>query len=118
MKKIVLLVLITLLVAACGSSSSQTAITKNTAEPDLEPAAQQTEPAIEQTEESETLSEPASSPEVKDDATEPGDQTAVTSSDPLFPASNIADASIIRSTDHVVGAVEPLISIIEYGDFQ
>jgi hypothetical protein len=26
--------------------------------------------------------------------------------------------SIVRAQDHVIGAAEPLISIIEYGDFQ
>ena len=34
------------------------------------------------------------------------------------PATNPTEAAVIRDRDWVLGAEEPLISIIEYGDFQ
>ena len=34
------------------------------------------------------------------------------------PATNPTEAAVIRERDWVLGAEEPLISIIEYGDFQ
>ena len=40
---------------------------------------------------------------------------AVTS---FTPAQNVAEAAQLRADDHTEGAVEPIVTIIEYGDFQ
>jgi uncharacterized protein YcfL len=52
--------------------------------------------------------------------------TAVTANNESAPIVNTSvttgstpeEASIIREQDHVIGAEEPVVSIIEYGDFQ
>ena len=37
---------------------------------------------------------------------------------PGFPATTVQEASIVRERDWKKGAEDPLVSIIEYGDFQ
>lgn len=34
------------------------------------------------------------------------------------PASSVAEAALLRNHDHTHGAAEPVVTIIEYGDFQ
>ena len=34
------------------------------------------------------------------------------------PATTVAEAAVVREQDQVLGAADPLITIIEYGDFQ
>ena len=56
-----------------------------------------------------------------DDAVEEdaeSNSVSVDTGDAVFPAVTIEDALIERPTDHVIGADDPLITIIEYGDFQ
>jgi hypothetical protein len=57
----------------------------------------------------------------QDDAAEPqadvNEETAV-SPPSLTPAANVAEAAVLRDDDHTHGAVDPVVTIIEYGDFQ
>lgn len=43
---------------------------------------------------------------------------AAVSADPITPAETAAEAGVIRDRDWTKGAADPLITIIEYGDFQ
>ncbi|MCA9968907.1 MAG: hypothetical protein KC425_01765 [Anaerolineales bacterium] len=52
-------------------------------------------------------------------AADTGGETAVDLADsPVQPASSPAEAAVVRSRDWTLGATEPAVSIIEYGDFQ
>jgi hypothetical protein len=45
--------------------------------------------------------------------------TAVQNEVPSFtPATNVAEAAQLRPDDHTHGAADPVVTIIEYGDFQ
>ncbi len=99
MKRLVLLFAIGLLLAACGSTSTETAVTV----PE-EPARPETA-VVEEEPVAETESEPDTQPE---------EVAAIAG----FPASNVAEASIVRDRDWTLGTDDPLVTIIEYGDFQ
>ena len=43
---------------------------------------------------------------------------AAISAEPITPAETAAEAGVIRDRDWTKGAADPLITIIEYGDFQ
>lgn len=100
MKRIILLLAIGLLLVACSSSiSSETAVTvpdepaqPATAVPDEQPAA-------------ETESEPAA-------------DSAEAAAIPGFPATSVQEAGIVRDRDWTQGTDDPIVAIIEYGDFQ
>ncbi|MFQ5421781.1 MAG: hypothetical protein ACE5EY_15625 [Anaerolineae bacterium] len=92
MKKALLLFLL-LILAACGSNStSETAVIEPTATDTAEVAPAET-----------TNETPA---------------TAVADTNELTPATTPEEASQIREQDHIVGATDPAVTIIEYGDFQ
>lgn len=58
--------------------------------------------------------EPAVTP-----ATDSVPSTASESEVPSFtPATNVAEAAQLRPDDHTHGATDPVVTIIEYGDFQ
>jgi hypothetical protein len=103
MKKFVLLFAIALLLVACGSTSTETAV--SVPEEPERPVTDSTEdePAVES--ETETESEPGS---------ETTEEVAISG----FPATTVAEASIVRDRDWVKGTDDPLVAIIEYGDFQ
>ncbi|MCA9934337.1 MAG: hypothetical protein H6662_13840 [Ardenticatenaceae bacterium] len=44
--------------------------------------------------------------------------TAPTNGDTITPATTAEEAAVIRPEDWVSGAADPLVTIIEYGDFQ
>jgi hypothetical protein len=44
--------------------------------------------------------------------------TAQTSNTTVTTGTNPEEASIVRVQDHTIGAEEPVVTIIEYGDFQ
>ena len=90
MRKILLLTLLLLLVA-CGASEAEE--TKD------ESAGTNIEPT--------TVSESA-----------PANQTAPGAADTFTPAKTAADAGVMRDRDWKKGAEEPVITIIEYGDYQ
>jgi hypothetical protein len=48
----------------------------------------------------------------------PESQAEMVSADPITPAKTAAEAGAIRDRDWTKGAEDPLITIIEYGDFQ
>ena len=112
MKKVIYFLLILFLLAACGQA---------TAPEDESDAAEV--PAVE------AVPEPVegdSEPEANIDssaydasATEAGSAEEETAVDAGFPmATSIEEAAKRRETDWVKGAEDPLITIIEYGDFQ
>ena len=43
---------------------------------------------------------------------------AADSASSFTPAATIDEAAVTRPQDHVIGAEEPIVAIIEYGDFQ
>lgn len=96
MRRLLLLLLLILLLVACGSAA-ETGETTNTDNDNAAPA----ETSGTETEE-----------ETNDEATAQTGPGAVTT------GSNLEEASIIREQDHVKGAEEPTVTIIEYGDFQ
>jgi len=103
MKRLVLLFAIGLLLAACGSTSTETAVTEPEEVAKPETAVVEEEPAAETDLESE------SNPD-----TQPEELAAIAG----FPATNVAEASIVRDRDWTLGTDDPLVTIIEYGDFQ
>ena len=105
MKKHLWLIFILILLIGCGPSGAEPAIEATqppttAAEPEIVTAVPQTtnsdEPTVEPT-------QPATS-----------DDLPTTT----FPASTIAEAAVIRDSDWIHGAIDPAITIIEYGDFQ
>lgn len=53
----------------------------------------------------------------KDSVIEEGRDTAVAVTS-FIPAENVDEAAQLRPDDHTEGALEPVVTIIEYGDFQ
>ncbi len=105
MKKILLL-LVLLLVAACGGPDAPTLEVTDFDESEtavFPPATDETEEEVE-VEEEEVV-------EVEELPTSPipADFT---------PASNPVEASEVRDFDHIKGATDPAVTIIEYGDYQ
>ena len=108
-----LMAFLLLILAACGpaetetteSESGLTAVATEVVEEEGNPTPTVTDqPAAES--EDETSDDAAPEPTVETDV-------AV-----AFPATNFAEAALIRDTDYFKGAEEPLVEIIEYGDFQ
>lgn len=90
MRKLLLIPLLLLLVA-CGAPAASVTVDQ--------PAGEDAE--------STTVSEAA-----------PESQAEMVSGDPITPAKTAAEAGAIRDRDWTKGAEDPLITIIEYGDFQ
>jgi hypothetical protein len=99
MKRIVLLLFIGLMLVACGSSTSSDTLV---AVPDAPAQPDPTQPAAEAENKASTDSE-----------TDPA-----VGEIPGFPAATVEEASIVRDRDWVKGTDDPLVAIIEYGDFQ
>lgn len=101
MKRFVLLFAIGLLLVACGATSTETAVSvpEEPARPETDST--EIEPVAETETEDESSSEPANEIEISG-----------------FPATTVAEASIVRDRDWVKGTDDPLVAIIEYGDFQ
>ncbi len=98
MKKLLFFVFLIMLLAACGGGTAEL--------PTTEPQAPAANPTTDEAADSaETEAEPV--------AEEPQPET-----DASFPAANVADAAVIRQQDWVKGAEEPIVTIIEYGDYQ
>ncbi len=89
-----------LLLAACGAAVSNTAVTSPTESVNSENG----DTAVAVTSPTESVK------------SENGDTTVAVTS--FTPAQNAAEAAQLRPDDHTQGAVEPIITIIEYGDFQ
>ncbi len=93
-----LVMFLLLLLAACGAAISDTAVTN----------------PIESVQNENGDTAVASSTETVNSENE-DTAVAVTS---FTPAQNAAEAAQLRPDDHTQGADEPIITIIEYGDFQ
>ena len=100
MKRFVLLFAIMLMLAACGSTSTETAVSVTD-----EPVKAATAVA-----ENNSVAEEAAA-----ESAAPSEEVAAIAN---FPATNVAEASIVRDRDWTIGADDPLVTIIEYGDFQ
>lgn len=121
MKKVLLMILL-LFLTACGG-------TETAAEPTAEPAEEAGAVVVDEEAEAdeaepeptaEVVEEPTAAPDPEPTAAveeEPEEDTGETAVD-LAPEVSLADASLIRTEDWAKGAAEPLITIIEYGDFQ
>jgi hypothetical protein len=106
MRKIYLMLL--LLLIACGPAGTPATAPEGSSEPAAEAEASISEPTAMATEVVEKSEEPSETGEQSDDSSVSG----------FFPATTLAEASIVRPTDHALGATDPVIAIIEYGDFQ
>ena len=107
MKRILLLLLVGVLFAACAPASSSETTVSIPDEPERPETA-----VVEETEDVESANEPS-------DVTESEGDALIDASDiENFPATNIAEASIVRERDWKLGSDDPLVTIIEYGDFQ
>ena len=91
MRRIFLLILLFLLLAGCAAPEA--------AGPTAEPERDAPEPTA-----------------VSEDSVENSEPVAAL--DPISPAQTAAEAGVIRDRDWTQGADDPLITIIEYGDFQ
>ena len=97
MKRIILLLIIGLLLTACGSTATETAVTVPEEPARPETAVPEEESAVE---------------------TEPDTLSTESNAIPGFPAATVQEASIVRDRDWTKGTDDPLVTIIEYGDFQ
>ncbi len=104
MKRFVLLFAIMLMLAACGSTSTETAVSVTEEPTKAETAVSENNSVAEDAPE-ETAAESAA----------PSTELAAIAN---FPATNVDEASIVRERDWTIGADDPLVTIIEYGDFQ
>ena len=120
MKKYLIGVLFLLLLTACGPSSTPANDSEAETAVDNAPSVAETEAEEESAPVEEEESETPAVTEEENTEEEAEEETAVTAVDgPVYePASTIPDAAVLRDTDHTKGAEEPVIAIIEYGDFQ
>jgi hypothetical protein len=95
MKKILLLLTALLVLAACAGPETAVLPEAAVAEPVTETAV-------------------AEEPAATDGSTDPVEQEETA----VFPATTVAEASIVRDRDWQKGAADPAVTIIEYGDFQ
>ena len=127
MKKYFIGILLVLLLGACGPGSPPTKeeaeINTNNNPPTAETADEPTgsdqaeleaaEPTEAVAEAEPTDTETAESEEESEAETD----TAVANAD-FQPAQNFTEAAQLRAADYTKGAEEPIVAIIEYGDFQ
>lgn len=92
MKNFVYMMLIGLLLAACGQTTEPSAVA--------------------------TSSSSAAPADAAASTTTGEENTAVSAIPAITPATSVAEASSIRPQDWVKGASDPKVVIIEYGDFQ
>lgn len=105
MKKIYLLLF--LLLVACSPAATQ--------EVEDESAAPAATAAVEPTATTRPRATTAESEATTDESEAAPASVAAAS---ISPATSVVEASVIRDRDWVIGAQEPSITIIEYGDFQ
>jgi len=68
-----------------------------------------------------STSEPVPATEPTAEPAADSEETAVSddgSPAAFSPATTVAEAAVVREQDQVLGAADPLVTIIEYGDFQ
>ena len=102
MKKHLWLLFVLLLLISCGPSGG-------------EPATEPQHP------EATAVASTTVAPTTPSQPTEESAETTATNDDPvvaIFPATTVDEAAVIRERDWVHGATDPLVTIIEYGDFQ
>lgn len=96
MKKALPIIVILLFLAACGGGAAELPV--------------------------EEAQGPAATPLTEKTDASPGETSTAATPKPAaeaaFPATNVASASVIRDRDWVKGAADPVITIVEYGDFQ
>ena len=109
MKKAFWLILLGLLLA-CGPSTADSQPT--TSDPGEETAVATDEPTAdtEQTAAAENMADEADEGEIE--------LPAATNLDSFVPATTVEEAAVIREQDWLRGAADPIVVIIEYGDFQ
>lgn len=121
-----LLICMLLLIAACAPAVPDSAETvaeapaaveaTGEADADAEVAAVEADAAAETV--SETATETATEAPVVDDTAADESMPAPSDDVAAFPATTFEEAAIFRTFDHFKGAEEPIVEIIEYGDFQ
>ncbi len=99
MKRITTLLLLAMgTLAACNSTAAPEVVVPVIASVEVPPASPPASPAVFETAATAVLSADSASS--------------------FTPAATIDEAAVIRPQDHVIGAEEPIVAIIEYGDFQ
>jgi len=110
-----------LLLAACGPAATEPATeTKNVPPTVVDTAEESTPSAPTAVEPTNTAASVSISTSVPDPTEETVSQPEPEVADrPQYPtAATMAEAAVVRDTDWVKGAADPLVTIIEYGDFQ
>lgn len=114
MKRVwLLLICLLMLLGACAPAEPDSAETVTEATAVVDQAAA---PATDSEDSEDTaVSESAdtTAAEVGEEIEQPASDDAV-----AFPATTFEEAAVLRATDHFKGAEEPIVEIIEYGDFQ
>jgi hypothetical protein len=113
MKKAIWLILLAFLLA-CGPSTAETqpttvAAVEETAVAPTEVIVETEEPEVEEPEAEETLDANNETAQSAPPAANLGD---------FSPASTVEEAAVVRQQDWLKGATDPIVVIIEYGDFQ
>jgi len=110
MKKILLL-LVLLLAVACGGPEAPVTEPTNTAESETAVSIPTNTP------DTTTRETPTATVEVE--ISDNGNAHPVAPAPADFtPAGNPVEASEVRAFDHIIGATDPAVTIIEYGDYQ
>ena len=129
MKKILAWLLLGLLVlTACGapqpsddSEDISAILTESEEDPEVEESEAEEEPTAVAEEAPAVVEEEEAEPE--EPAAEAQEESETVAEEPPaasvnFPATTAEEANIVREVDYFKGAEEPLVTIIEYGDFQ
>ncbi len=108
-----LIVFLLLILAACGPAETE----PPESESDVAPVA--TEVVEEEVIPTPTVTnQPEAEPKGETSDDDEPEPTVEADVEVVFPATNFGEAALIRDTDYFKGAEEPVVEIIEYGDFQ
>ncbi len=103
MKKLIWLLPLALLIVACGSPTTELVPTETNANNE-DTAVSNTDETTETTETAQNTGDSA--------------EMAATNLSDFVPATDVDEAALLREQDWRHGATDPLVVIIEYGDFQ
>lgn len=127
MKRTLFLLLVSvLLLAACAPADPDAAASTPDASGAVDPTATAADPVDESADTptaapTDLPTDPTVPPVAEDDAADvdaPSNENSDDSDGGFVPATSFEDAALVRDVDWVKGAEDPVVVIIEYGDFQ